>query len=262
MVVSLNTQDNDTFNISTTEMMKGVVLCWLFGALLAACATCTVEGSHSSTAWAVQVREIDIFRVEDIASEHGFVNMGPVGGLRDTFIMVPSTSRSPQSNISEAAAVVWAEAQGWQRREKRMQLPPSDPSYSQQWHLSGTRSIHADGAWEMGITGKRVQVAVVDDGLEWRNKDIMNNYNALGSFDAINSRPDPTPATTDYHGTACGGLVAAVANDVCGVGVAPEAKLAGIRLLTDKGTTDAQEAVALSYRTDVNYVFTNRYGFN
>ena len=48
-------------------------------------------------------------------------------------------------------------------------------------------------------------------------------------------------------------------NAFCGVGVAPSARLSGIRLIA-LDTTDSLEARGLSYRTDINDIFTNSWG--
>jgi kexin len=57
----------------------------------------------------------------------------------------------------------------------------------------------------------------------------------------------PTPKLfDDNHGTRCAGQIAAVKNDVCGVGIAYESKVAGVRILSGD-LTDADEAAALNY---------------
>lgn len=55
----------------------------------------------------------------------------------------------------------------------------------------------------------------------------------------------------------CAGEVAAAANDVCGVGVAYDAKVAGIRIL-DGPVTDSLEAAAFMRALDINDVFSCR----
>lgn len=47
--------------------------------------------------------------------------------------------------------------------------------------------------WKLGVTGRNVTVAVVDDGLEWDNPDIKPNYNPLGSIDLNDNDNDPMP---------------------------------------------------------------------
>ena len=49
----------------------------------------------------------------------------------------------------------------------------------------------------------------------------------------------------NHHGTRCAGEIAAVANDVCGVGVAYEAGISGIKVL-DGPMTDSLEAAAFT----------------
>lgn len=50
----------------------------------------------------------------------------------------------------------------------------------------------------------------------------------------------------DRHGTRCAGEIAAAKNDVCGVGLAYNSKVAGIRILLGD-LTDADEAAALNF---------------
>ena len=57
------------------------------------------------------------------------------------------------------------------------------------------------------------------------------NYNYKGSWDLNDDDPDPSPnygKVSNHHGTRCAGEIAAVANNnVCGVGVAYSASVAG-----------------------------------
>jgi kexin len=63
----------------------------------------------------------------------------------------------------------------------------------------------------------------------------------------------------DRHGTRCAGEIAAVKNDVCGVGVAYNAKVAGIRILS-KQISDADEAIALNYAYQENQIYSCSWG--
>ena len=52
------------------------------------------------------------------------------------------------------------------------------------------------------------------------------------SYDFNLHVPLPKPVLfDDHHGTRCAGQIAAVKNDVCGVGIAYDSKVAGIRIL-------------------------------
>ena len=56
----------------------------------------------------------------------------------------------------------------------------------------------------------------------------------------------------------CGGLIAAVPNDVCGVGVAYGSQVAGIRIL-DGTVTDLIEGRAFIHQPHVNSIYSCRY---
>lgn len=83
-------------------------------------------------------------------------------------------------------------------------------------------------------------VAFIDDGIDHENPDLKENFvpfpltqSLLGSYDYNEHKQLPTPKLwDDTHGTRCAGEVAAVKNDVCGVGVAYSSKIAGIRILS------------------------------
>ncbi|CAG5117510.1 unnamed protein product, partial [Candidula unifasciata] len=85
-------------------------------------------------------------------------------------------------------------------------------------------------AWEMGYTGKRVVVTILDDGIEKDHPDLYKNYDENASYDVNGHDPDPQPrydyTNENRHGTRCAGEVAAQAdNHVCSVGVAFNARI-------------------------------------
>lgn len=60
---------------------------------------------------------------------------------------------------------------------------------------------------------------------------------AEGSYDFNDHVPEPKPRLSDdRHGTRCAGEVAAVKNDVCGVGVAWDSKISGEYLSSPPGS--------------------------
>jgi kexin len=83
---------------------------------------------------------------------------------------------------------------------------------------------------------------------------------AEGSWDYNDHVPLPLPRLSDdQHGTRCAGEIAAVKNDVCGVGVAYDSKVAGIRILSGQ-ITDADEAAALNYGFDKTSIYSCSWG--
>ncbi|KAM0563101.1 hypothetical protein ACHAPJ_001951 [Fusarium lateritium] len=144
------------------------------------------------------------------------------------------------------------------------ELEIEDPIFKEQWHLfnpiQAGHDVNVTGLWLDGITGKNVTVAVVDDGLDMHSDDLKPNYFAAGSWDFNDNDPEPAPELDeDRHGTRCAGEVAAARNDVCGVGVAYDAKVAGLRILS-KLISDADEAEALMYKYDDNHIYSCSWG--
>lgn len=139
-----------------------------------------------------------------------------------------------------------------------------DPIFPQQWHLYNPietgHDLNVSGIWAQGITGKNSTVCIIDDGLDMDSMDIKANYYAEGSYDFNDKVEEPRPRLSDdRHGTRCAGEVAAVKNDVCGVGVAWDAKIAGIRILS-KPITDADEAVAMVYGYGKTQIYSCSWG--
>ncbi|PHH93219.1 hypothetical protein CDD83_10157 [Cordyceps sp. RAO-2017] len=139
-----------------------------------------------------------------------------------------------------------------------------DPIFRDQWHLFNTISpghdVNATGLWLEGITGSNVTVAIIDDGLDMYSDDLKANYFADGSYDFNSNKSEPKPQLSDdKHGTRCAGEVAAVRNNVCGVGVAYDARVAGIRILSGP-ISDADESKAMLYQNQHNQIYSCSWG--
>jgi subtilisin family serine protease len=172
---------------------------------------------------------------------------------------------------------------------KGNQLNPNDPFYSSSnsWgqgyrDLWGLQIINAPSAWNTTL-GAGVTVAVIDSGLDFTHPDITENiwYNAgergtdsqgrnkesnnvdddnngyiddWRGFDfvTLDGTPVDNDPTDDYgHGTFIAGNIAAVANNIGVVGVAPQAKIMTVKGLNSllSGTTE-DLAVAVKYAAD------------
>ncbi|KAL4792549.1 peptidase S8/S53 domain-containing protein [Aspergillus venezuelensis] len=139
-----------------------------------------------------------------------------------------------------------------------------DPIFESQWHLFNTEQVGHDlnvsGIWLEGITGKGATTAVVDDGLDMYSNDLSPNYFAEGSYDFNDHSPEPRPRLRDdRHGTRCAGEIAAARNDVCGVGIAYDSKVAGIRILSG-AIDDTDEASAINYAYQDNDIYSCSWG--
>ncbi|KAL5044777.1 hypothetical protein BDW71DRAFT_95589 [Aspergillus fruticulosus] len=140
----------------------------------------------------------------------------------------------------------------------------ADPIFTEQWHLFNTVQVGHDlnvtGVWLEGITGKGATAAIVDDGLDMYSNDLSPNYFPEGSWDFNDHTPEPRPRLRDdRHGTRCAGEVAAARNDVCGVGVAYDSRIAGIRILSGP-IDDTDEASAINYAYQDNDIYSCSWG--
>lgn len=149
----------------------------------------------------------------------------------------------------------------------------NDELWSHQWYLQDNANVaqvqsdielNVEEVWKMGYTGQGVVVTILDDGLEWNHTDILPNYDARASWDMNNNRSDPFPRYDTYdsnsHGTRCAGEVAMVANNrKCGVGVAPRAKIGGIKCL-DGEVADHIESMSLLHNIDYIDIYSGSWG--
>ncbi|MGH0137080.1 UNVERIFIED_CONTAM: hypothetical protein FKN15_007663, partial [Acipenser sinensis] len=166
--------------------------------------------------------------------------------------------------------VVWAEQQVVKKRKKRdIYTELSDPKFSEQWYLynANQHDLNARGAWQQGYTGKGVVVSILDDGIEKDHPDLIENYpegqvKPAGKY--LKSREaapnHPAVGSEMRHGTRCAGEVAAAANNgICGVGVAFNSKIGGVRML-DGEVTDAVEAQSLSFNPNHIHIYSASWG--
>lgn len=168
---------------------------------------------------------------------------------------LPLKPRLPQNPVQSAVE---------ERAQIMSDLQIVDPIFKDQWHLFNAvqlgHDVNVTGVWLEGITGKNVTVAIIDDGLDMDSNDLKDNYFAEGSYDFNEHDPVPKPTLSDdKHGTRCAGEVAAVRNDVCGLGVAYDSKVAGVRILSGE-LTNADEAEALIYKSQLNHIYSCSWG--
>lgn len=151
-----------------------------------------------------------------------------------------------------------------EQTEISQKLSIEDPIFPEQWHLFNPvqrgHDLNVTGLWLEGITGNGSITAIVDDGLDFDSNDLKDNYFREGSYDFNNKQPDPRPQLVDdRHGTRCAGEVAAVRNDACGVGVAYDSKVAGVRILSAP-ITDEDEAASIIHGYQKNQIYSCSWG--
>lgn len=101
-----------------------------------------------------------------------------------------------------------------------------------QW---GHDAVNAPEAWNAGVRGAGVTVAVLDTGFDTDHPDLAPNIGDAVSFvegeDVAYALPD-----TFSHGTHTAGTIAAADNAFGTIGVAPDATLMLVKVLSDSGS--------------------------
>uniref|UniRef100_A0A915PEJ1 P/Homo B domain-containing protein n=1 Tax=Setaria digitata TaxID=48799 RepID=A0A915PEJ1_9BILA len=221
---------------------------------------------------------------KNIARAVGYKYIAPVRGFENIYIFSKDGHRGKRKADSQSTLalrrhkhVLWAEQQQVRKRFKRdhisIMMPNdnysnhpddniffNDPFWSHQWNLSkeiiqkSSRTMNGERismqvleAWKLGYTGKGVVVTILDP---------------EASYDLNDNDPDPMPRFNEMnrHGTRCAGEIAMTPNNsFCGVGIAYNAKIGGVRMLDGK-VTDRIEAEALSYNINHIDIFSISWG--
>ncbi len=235
-------------------------------------------------------------RVEEITRDLDAEVVGQIGDLRG-FYLIKTANHHVHRRLSlavDSGDLAWMEPQVPRKRlfsrtsipnfkkQSRESVQPrelherqsfqqtlgiTDPGFPKQWHLYNskapiTNDHNVSGVWLDGTTGKGVTVCIMDDGIDITNPDITANFVPEGSYDFNNPRNgnNPKPSGSDEnHGTRCAGEVAAVKNNVCGVGMAYNSGVSGVRILSAP-TTDADEATAINYAYQINSIYSCSWG--
>ncbi|NXM58317.1 FURIN protein, partial [Illadopsis cleaveri] len=215
-----------------------------------------------------------------LARKHGFLNLGPIFGDYYHFRHrgVVKRSLSPHqpwhSRLAREPQVQWLEQQVAKRRTKRdVFMEPTDPKFPQQWYL-----VSVGG-------GRGMMPCLPDSSTVWGSVLLSEqpfSASCAQPYAQVSGVPsrvgiagaaagtDPSAPHTLYecalscfgcrHGTRCAGEVAAVANNgICGVGVAYNARIGGVRML-DGEVTDAVEAHSLGLNPNHIHIYSASWG--
>lgn len=201
--------------------------------------------SSSQNTWVIELKpNVD---PNNFAKSHNIEYVGPTE-VNDNLHIFTSSKPLKMTRDTE-----WMEEQVPQSRFKR-----SDPLFADQWHLQVVQSTLVQE------TGKGVRIGIVDDGVQHNHPEIYNNYDSTTSYNfngGPNDKGNPSPiGPQDGHGTAAAAVAVGVKNnDHCGQGVAPGAKVSGLRLIA-KPVTDLQESSALSKFSTKIDIYSNSWG--
>jgi subtilisin family serine protease len=112
-----------------------------------------------------------------------------------------------------------------------------EPLEADQW---GLKQIKSDQANAVSGGSRNILVGVLDSGIEASHPDLAANVDASKSVGCVNEGvPDTSPAawapTTSSHGTHVAGTIAAARNGIGVAGVAPNVRLAAVKVVDDDG---------------------------
>ncbi len=171
------------------------------------------------------------------------------GTIKHTYHLVPAIAAS----ISESAIQGMLNNPRVTVIEPNIEVHAIDAELNNTW---GVDRIDADLVHASGNKGTGIKVAIIDSGIDYTHPDLDANY--AGGFDFVNN--DNDPMDDNGHGTHVAGTVAAEDNDdpASVVGVAPQAKLYALKVLSSSGSGSYSDVIAaLEWAVDNGMQVTN-----
>lgn len=160
--------------------------------------------------------------------------------LADTQIPVDSIGPTRQAPVSDyeltgsRSTQSFNDAASKDREETTERVDVPDPLSEQLW---GLKAIGALEAAQVDVIREQVLVGVIDGGVDSDHPEIKPNFDKANSVDCtVNGIPNQqneawkSTDSNDAHGTHVAGTIAAANNGTDIDGVAPEAKIASIRV--------------------------------
>ncbi|OWF56741.1 neuroendocrine convertase 1-like [Mizuhopecten yessoensis] len=274
-------------------MREGIIFSSFYLFVLYVCNV--TAGNHYLNEWAVEIPG-GYDEVQRVTRLHGYDLVKELKPFDNHYLLthseVPSRSKRSADHhtrrLQTDNRVHWAEQQVTKTRTKRdlfekrvdeersyIRLDFNDPLWPKQWYMKDGEvhdptelryDLHIIPVWNKGITGKGVVISVLDDGIEHNHPDLAQNYDPRASTDLNGNDDDPQPrydpTNENKHGTRCAGEIAMVANNsLCGVGVAYNARIGGVRML-DGRVTDSLEGQAIAFNHKYIDIYSASWGPN
>ena len=184
----------------------------------------------------------------------------PSGPAPYTVILLP---HSRYANLASDCAEETDKLRDPQTNARRF----GDPYYACQWHLKNReprqlgQDINIEAAWATTVDGRPVNgegvnVAVVDDGMDWRHEDLHPNVEASRNHDYGGGNDIHHPYA--HHGTMVSGVLAARDNSIGVRGVAPRATIHGHNFIAAQSAFS--EADSMVRNGEVTAVSNNSWG--
>lgn len=125
--------------------------------------------------------------------------------------------------------------------------PANETFWAAQW---APTAVNAQGAWNAGYTGAGVRVAILDGGIHAAHIDLAPNMDVARSVSMVPGFAFNQDVGTFWHGTHVAGIVAAADNNIGIIGIAPGAKLIGVKVLHNGTGSFGAIIAGLLYASD------------
>jgi subtilisin family serine protease len=145
---------------------------------------------------------------------------------------VPVSERSTATTLRKAQGVIKEEF-----ADTSEEFVKPDPREGEQWDMA---HIKADHAHETTDGSRKVLVGVLDSGIDADHPDLQANIDVRSSVNCtdagtIDRSPTGWQPTTSDHGTHVAGTIGAARNGVGITGVAPNVRMASVKVVNDDG---------------------------
>ena len=107
-------------------------------------------------------------------------------------------------------------------------LGSDETFYNTQW---GPKAIHAPEAWDLGVRGAGVRVAVIDGGLNNTHIDLQGSVDEARSRSFVAGFNYNQDVAGFSHATHVAGIIAAQDDGIGTIGIAPSATIIGVKVL-------------------------------
>ncbi|MGW1074257.1 S8 family peptidase [Streptomyces sp. NPDC002537] len=133
----------------------------------------------------------------------------------------------------------------------RSRASGKEPLEGLQWDLP---AIKADKAAKIDPGSRKITVGVIDTGVDDTHPDLAPNFSKGQSASCVSGKADTGPGAwrpfdpaKDYHGTHVAGTIAAARNGIGVAGVAPNVRLAAIKVSQPKTSSFYAESVVCAF---------------
>jgi subtilisin family serine protease len=162
-------------------------------------------------------------------------------------VVVKPTSLDFETNVSKLDGVLavvpdlsvkWIEptnfilsSKKFNKQSNPISIGSNEPYFFYQW---GMDAINAPEAWNAGYKGKNARVFILDSGIDAEHPDLAPNLNtSLCTSFVPGESYNVTPGEEFSHGTHVAGIIAAADNQYGVIGVAPQAEIVAVKVLSE-----------------------------